>query len=174
MAPVLSFTADEIWQNLPGERSASVQLETWYTGLTEMPADAPLSSEFWEQVMMVKNAVNKELEAQRGEGLIRSSLEAKVTLFASAELQQQLEKLGDELRFVLITSEVSVLSIDQAADAAATEVDGLSVKVEKLSAEKCERCWHLREDVGSDAVHAPICSRCVENVEGEGEHRDFA
>jgi len=174
MAPVLSFTADEIWQNLPGERSASVQLETWYTGLTEMSVDAPLSSEFWEQIMMVKNAVNKELETQRGEGLIRSSLEAKVTLYASAELQQQLEKLGDELRFVLISSEVSVLSIEQATDAAATEVAGLSVKVEKLSAEKCERCWHLREDVGSDAAHAPICSRCVENVEGEGEHRDFA
>ncbi len=174
IAPVLSFTADEIWQNLPGEHSQSVQLETWYTKLSEVADDASLNSGFWQQIMAVKTAVNKELEAQRGEGLIRSSLEAKVTLFASVELKALLEKLGDELRFVLITSEVKVVAADQAENGVATDFFGLSLKIEKLESDKCERCWHHREDVGADAAHALLCARCIENVEGEGELRQFA
>jgi len=174
IAPVLSFTADEIWQNIPGERSASVQLETWYQGLSEMPESAALNAAFWQRVMDVKTAVNKELEAQRGEGLVRSSLEAKVTLFASAELKPVLEQLADELRFVLITSEVSVQDFTEAQGAAETDVPGLAVKVEKIDATKCERCWHHREDVGVDERHEQLCARCVENVEGTGEQRSFA
>jgi isoleucyl-tRNA synthetase len=174
IAPVLSFTADEIWQNLPGEHSQSVQLETWYTKLSEVADDASLNSGFWQQIMAVKTAVNKELEAQRGEGLIRSSLEAKVTLFSSVELKALLEKLGDELRFVLITSEVKVVAADQAENGVATDFFGLSLKIEKLESDKCERCWHHREDVGADAAHALLCALCIENVEGEGELRQFA
>ena len=174
IAPILSFTADEIWQHLPGQHSASVQLETWYQGLNEMPADAQLGAGFWQQILTVKTAVNKELEAQRGAGLIRSSLEAKVTLYASPELQSLLQQLGDELRFVLITSEVSVQSIEQAADAAPTDLADLKLKVEKLEAQKCERCWHHREDVGADKSHEALCSRCILNVDGAGEERAFA
>ncbi|EPJ46441.1 MAG: isoleucyl-tRNA synthetase [Osedax symbiont Rs1] len=174
IAPILSFTADEIWQHLPGERSASVQLEAWYTGLSEQSNSAPLNAGFWQQIMEVKTAVNKELEAQRGAGVIRSSLEAKVTLYASAELKSLLEKLDDELRFVLIASEVNVLTLEELEDATTTEIDGLSVRVEKLASAKCERCWHHREDVGGDDSHQLLCGRCIENVAGSGEQRSFA
>ncbi|MEM5528945.1 isoleucine--tRNA ligase [Gammaproteobacteria bacterium AS21] len=174
IAPVLSFTADEIWQNLPGERSESVQLETWYTGLSEMADHSELSAEFWQTIMDVKTAVNKELETQRGEGMVKSSLEAKVTLFAEPELKSLLEKLANELRFVFITSEVEVQASTQASGASATEISGLSVKVEKLDSAKCERCWHHREDVGANKAHELLCARCVENVDGDGEIREFA
>ncbi len=174
IAPVLSFTADEIWQNLPGEHCASVQLDTWYTKLTHMPEQSVLDAQYWQQIIVIKNAVNKELEAQRGAGLIRSSLEAKVTLYANAQLKALLEQLGDELRFVLITSEIAVQDIEQAGYAVPTDIEGLSVVVEKLASRKCERCWHHREDVGASSAHEQLCTRCVENVEGEGEKRAFA
>ena len=85
-----------------------------------------------------------------------------------------LEKLDDELRFVLIASEVNVLTLEELEDGTATEVDGLSVRVEKLASAKCERCWHHREDVGADDSHQLLCGRCIENVEGAGEQRSFA
>ncbi|MFT5708461.1 MAG: isoleucyl-tRNA synthetase, partial [Oceanospirillaceae bacterium] len=175
IAPILSFTADEIWQHLPGERSASIQLETWYTGLTQMPSDAALNTDYWQQIMLIKTAVNKELEAQRTAGVIGSSLAAKVTLFANPQLKEALDHLKDELRFVLITSEASVEALENVASAAVvSDINGLSVLVEKLDATKCERCWHHREDVGSNSSHEQLCNRCIENVEGEGEFREFA
>ncbi len=174
IAPILSFTADEIWQNLAGERRESIQLETWYTKLEELPADSALNADFWEQIMAVKTAVNKELEAQRGAGVIGSSLEAKVVLFADDKLAELLTKLEDELRFVLITSETSVEPLANATDASETDVAGLSLKVVKLDSQKCDRCWHHREDVGANTEHELLCGRCVENVTGSGEQRAFA
>jgi len=174
ISPILSFTADEIWQQLPGERSESVHLETWYQGLAELPADAELGADYWNQVMAVKTAVNKELETQRNAGNLKASLEAEVTLYCDDALTALLNKLGDELRFVLITSQAKVLPLADAADAAETEVDGLKVSVVKTAAAKCERCWHHREDVGANAEHEGLCGRCVENVAGEGESRSFA
>ncbi len=174
IAPILSFTADEIWQNLAGDRSDSIQLETWYTKLEDLPADSALNADFWEQIMAVKTAVNKELEAQRGAGAIGSSLEAKVVLYADDNLAELLAKLEDELRFVLITSETSVEPLANAQGASETEVAGLSLKVLKLDSQKCERCWHHREDVGANTEHEQLCGRCIENVTGSGEQRAFA
>ena len=174
VAPILSFTADEIWQQLPGERAESVQLTTWYEGLSGLTEDAQMGRDFWQQVLAVKTAVNKELENQRSAGNIGGSLEAEVTLFCSAELQAQLDKLEDELRFVLITSQAAVRPLAEAGDAVATELEGLSVRVVKSEQAKCERCWHHREDVGQNAEHEALCGRCVENVSGAGELRSFA
>ncbi len=174
VAPILSFTADEIWQQMPGERAESVQLTTWYEGLTDLNADAELGRDFWQQVLAVKTAVNKELENQRNAGNVGGSLEAEVTLFCAPELQAQLDKLQDELRFVLITSQATVRPLAEAGDAVATELEGLSVQVVKSEQAKCDRCWHHREDVGQNAEHETLCGRCVENVSGAGEQRSFA
>lgn len=175
MSPILSFTAEEIWENLPGDRSESVFLSQWYEGLTGLPEGEAMGREYWRGIMSVRAAVNKEMEAQRAAGVLRGSLDAEVTLFCDQGLRQDLEALGDELRFVLITSTAVLASIADAGEAAAvTEIEGLRLLVSVSSSEKCERCWHRRPEVGEIAAHPTLCSRCVENIEGEGEQRSFA
>ncbi|WP_369989660.1 isoleucine--tRNA ligase [Pseudomonas xanthosomatis] len=175
IAPILAFTADEIWQYLPGERNESVMLNGWYQGLSELPEGTELGRAYWDRVMAVKAAVNKELENQRSAKVIGGNLQAEVTLFAEDGLTADLNKLGDELRFVLITSAASVVPFAQApADAVATEVEGLKLKIVKSGHAKCGRCWHFRADVGSHPEHPEICSRCVDNLSGSGEVRHYA
>ena len=173
IAPILSYTADELWQVMPGERGETVHTEEWYTGLVALES-GEFTREYWEQVIAVKTAVNKALEDARKAGAIGGSLQAEVTLFVSDELKAELEKLGDELRFVLITSRADLAPLADAADAADTDVEGLKVAVSKSAHEKCERCWHHREDVGTVEKYADLCGRCADNVEGEGEVRHFA
>lgn len=173
MAPVMSFTAQEIWEALPGQSTPYVFTDVWYPGFANLPA-GKFSDTFWQQLLEVRDEVNKVLEAARREEKLGASLQAEVTLFAGAELAQALSQLGDELRFVLITSTAKVSAEQPAAAAVATAIKGLSVLVEASTAAKCERCWHHRHDVGADAAHPGICLRCVSNVEGSGEQRDFA
>tara|TARA_B100001059_G_scaffold4727_1_gene3936 strand:+ start:3660 stop:6485 length:2826 start_codon:yes stop_codon:yes gene_type:complete len=175
IAPVLSFTSEELWQHLPGEHNDSVMLNTWYDGLTELPADQNLGREFWATVMGVKEAVNKELENLRSAKAIRGNLEAEVTLYVETALSEQLAKLGDELRFVLITSQATLAPLaDAPDDAVATELPGLKLRILKSVEAKCARCWHFRSDVGINPAHPEICGRCVDNIEGAGEVRQHA
>jgi len=174
IAPICSFTADEIWTALPGDRAESVQLVTWYQDLAELSDTEALNREFWAQLMQVKTAVNKQLEAQRSEGNVGGSLEAEVTLYCDDQLAAALNQLGDELRFVLLTSQVALAPLADAKDAADTELEGLKVAVVRSEHKKCGRCWHHREDVGSVAEHEDLCGRCVDNVSGDGEQRSFA
>ncbi|MDO8698519.1 MAG: class I tRNA ligase family protein, partial [Pseudomonas sp.] len=175
IAPILAFTADELWQYLPGERNESVMLNGWYTGLSEMPADLELDRAFWERAMAVKTAVNKELENLRAAKAIGGNLQAEVTLYAEDALAADLAKLSNELRFVLITSTATVATLASAPeDAVATEVPGLKLRVLKSAHHKCGRCWHHREDVGQHAAHPELCGRCIENIEGAGEVRHYA
>jgi len=169
VAPILSYTADELWDFIPGERAESVQLDTWY-GLP-LPAQAKLGSDYWAQVMAVKQAVNKALESKRSEGGIGGSLSAEVTLHVNEDLHALLSQLGDELRFVLLTSRAD-LQLNSEGDE--TDLEGLRVSINASEHTKCERCWHHREDVGQHAEHEDLCGRCVENVEGAGEAREFA
>ncbi|MCG8537226.1 MAG: class I tRNA ligase family protein, partial [Pseudomonadales bacterium] len=171
IAPILSFTADELWKYMPGERSESVHLETWYEGLYELAKDEPLTADFWQTIQGVKTAVNKQLEDARKNGVVGGSLEAEVSIWCSTDLKEDLDKLGDELRFAMITSAVRVQQWEEGGDIA--ELDGLRVEVKKSEHEKCVRCWHLREDVGANADHPELCLRCVDNVEGDGEQRQF-
>ncbi|AFP29662.1 isoleucine--tRNA ligase [Marinobacter sp. BSs20148] len=174
VAPILSFTADEIWQHLPGERGETVFYETWYQGLSEMPQSVELGRDYWRDISAVKEAVNKRLEDARKQGVIKGSLSAEVTLFCDGELAEKLKHLGEELRFVLITSEADVKPASEAVDAEQTGYEGLLVQVRPASNTKCERCWHHRADVGSHADHPDLCGRCVTNVYGSGETRAFA
>jgi len=175
IAPILAFTADELWQYLPGERNESVMLNTWYQGLSELPEGITLDRAFWERVMAVKVAVNKELENLRAAKAIGGNLQAEVTLYAEESLAADLAKLSNELRFVLITSTAGVAPLaDAPTDAVATEVAGLKLKVVKSGHAKCARCWHHRADVGSHPQHPEICGRCVDNISGAGEVRHYA
>ena len=175
IAPILAFTAEEIWQFLPGERNESVMLNTWYDQLATLPQGVALDRAYWEQIQAVKGAVNKELENLRAAKAIGGSLQAEVTLYGEPALIEQLTKLGDELRFALITSTASLAPLaDAPADAVATEVAGLKLKIAKSEHAKCTRCWHHREDVGQHAEHPELCGRCVDNIEGQGEERHYA
>lgn len=177
LAPILSFTADEIWKYMPGERSESVFLETWYQNLAQLPA-GPRDRRFWEQIIAVRDAVIAELEKARNAGLVGSSLAAEVDLYCSPELKQTLELLDDELRFVLITSYARLHeAAERPADAVAVSLDHgqeLFVRISASEHAKCIRCWHRRADVGTHADHPELCDRCIENVAGQGEARCYA
>ena len=175
IAPILSFTADEIWRCLPGERSEPVFAALWYRSLAELPADAELGRGFWQLLIQVKTDVNRELERRRNEGVVGSTLSAEVTLWCDAGLATQFGRLGDELRFVFITSEAHVVSGGEAPDdAVETSIPGLKLRVDASAAPKCVRCWQHRPDVGTHAGHPQLCGRCVENVDGPGEVRRYA
>jgi isoleucyl-tRNA synthetase len=172
MAPILSFTAEEIWRHLPGTPGESVLLAEWYS----LPADAGdnLTSEsFWKQVLAVRAEVAREIEKARMVGVVGASLEAEVELYADAGLQAELAKLGDELRFVLITSNAQLHAFDANAGVE-TALPGLRVQVNPSAHIKCGRCWHRRMDVGVNSQHPQLCGRCVENVTGSGEARRIA
>ncbi|NQY26860.1 MAG: isoleucine--tRNA ligase [Piscirickettsiaceae bacterium] len=174
MAPILSFTADELWDHLPGEHNESVFLNEWYQGLTPLAEDSQFDNTFWEQVFNIRDAVSKELEILRADGKIKGGLTADVTLYADADLFETLHALGDELKFVLITSSANLLAMsDKPANAIESSVSGLSLVLTPSENARCDRCWHQTPEVGKDEKHPELCNRCIENVDGEGEKREF-
>jgi len=175
LAPIISYTADEIWQFIPGERNESVFLETWYEGLVKLDDNAVMNRDFWQKIMSVRAAVSKELEKSRAKGDIGSSLNAEIELYCNPELFDTLNQLSGELHFIFITSNASVIA-DQFApdDAIQTELEGVKLKVIVSEYKKCVRCWHQRYDVGEHAAHPELCGRCEENVVGKGENRLYA
>jgi len=181
MAPILTFTADEIRQNMPagsGIENAHILFATWHE-FPAMPAanDSDWSDSNWALVEEIRESTKKHLEELRGSGVIGSSLDAAVSLYLPDDLRQRLHAINDELRFVLITSaaELKPLS-EKPAHAHGIEVAGQSaaIAVAPASGEKCVRCWHIRPDVGQHSDHPRLCGRCVINVEGAGETRTFA
>ena len=175
MAPLLSFTAEEVWQYIPGQTADSVLLTTWYTSLAELSAHELMGQSYWDKIRAVRDAVNKEIENQRNAGKIGSALEAEVYLYCSPQLKDQLDVLGDELRFVLITSLAKVIPDHSApTHAVMTDIVGLALKIEATAHAKCERCWHRCSDVNTHANYPGICGRCVENISGVGESREYA
>jgi isoleucyl-tRNA synthetase len=125
-------------------------------------------------VLDVKNAVNKCLEDARNEKLVKASLAAEVTLYVDDRLQTDLARLGDELRFVLLTSRATLAPLAEGTAARRTDIQGLKVAIAASEHAKCGRCWHHREDIGRHAAHPTLCERCVDNVEGPGETRHYA
>lgn len=178
LAPILSFTGEEIWQHMPGERSRSVFLETWYQNLFALGKDDPFGTEAWERIIDVREAVVKELEKLRVVGGVGASLDAEVDLYCDGVLYDDLSRLEDELRFVLITSYARLHPLSecpaQAVDVVTVDDQKLGIALSVSPHPKCVRCWHHREDVGSHPEHPELCDRCVENVAGTGEQRRFA
>lgn len=175
MAPILSFTAEEVWQYLPGANLESVMLAEWYQDLPALSQDALMNQSYWDKIRLVRDAVNKEIENQRNAGKIGSALEAEVHLYCAPQLKAQLDALENELRFVLITSYADVVAEHSSPlDAVVTEVPGLRLVIHATSQQKCERCWHRRQDVSAVAEYPGLCGRCVENVAGPGEERSYA
>ncbi len=172
IAPILSFTAEEAWKFLPEVHNESVFLNLWH----KFPAGAERAPALdWNAFITLKSDVAREMERFRAAGVIGSSLEADITIYVEAPLAARYRALGDELRFLLITSEASVVETGSPAESAVrSSEEGVWIEVKPSTAMKCVRCYQLRSDVGSDARHPEICARCVSNVEGPGEERHFA
>ncbi len=160
MAPILSFTAEEVWQTISSTQQ-SIMLQTWQP--LPAPADEAGLLDKWSKIRGYRAEVTRALEELRVAGRIGSSLQAEVRIHADGEKYDILASLADDLRFVLICSKTSLVrSAEEKLECAA------------LGDAKCERCWHVRDDVGADAGHPEICGRCVSNLYGEGETRACA
>lgn len=164
-APILSFTAEEVWQQLSESTEDSIFLQTWHS-FPAQPHDAQALVQRWQQLRELRARVLKQLEDARIQGKIGSSLAAVVEIHVDEENYALLKSLGDDLRFVLITSEVHLQRVDTVAEEA--------VIVTASTHQKCERCWHYRQDVGSVPDHPTLCSRCASNLSGPGECRHYA
>jgi isoleucyl-tRNA synthetase len=166
LAPILSFTAEEIWQFLPGRQAESVLLTTWH----ELPR-VPAPEFDWERLLTVRELAARALEARRAGGDIGSGLDASLTFYADGPLRAELEKFGAELRFLFISSAAAVRpAADRPASALAG--DGVWVQADPVTDAKCVRCWQHRPDVGAVTDHPELCGRCVTNL-GEGETRRY-
>ncbi len=166
LAPVLSFTAEEIWQNMKHDYKnnfESVQIASW-------PEENPdyenkEIEEKWEKILLIREEVLKELERKRAEGTIGNSLDAKVYLSAEGDLLSFLEKNKDILKEVFIVSQIELTKDTGLTQKVAEEIEGLKIGVDRAKGEKCARCWIISEDVGKDPKHPDLCPRCIEVVE---------
>jgi isoleucyl-tRNA synthetase len=179
LAPILSFTAEELWTYLPGKRESSVFLSAWYDQFPIQEKLNPSLSE-WDLIIEVRNIVNKELEKQRSEGQIGSPLEAEVCLFCTpdSKIASVLKSLEDELRFVLITSSASLceqaIPEEEIVEETLSNGERVGIQIHASSDPKCARCWH-RRPVSIVPDYPDICERCVINITTDtGEKRYYA
>ena len=178
ISPILSFTAQEAWEALPGKHDEYVFTATWFEdeNLKTLDESSKFNSAYWERILALRDEVNRAIEKVRNEGVVGGSLEAEVKIYAKGQAAEDLKALGEELRFVLITSKVTVVEEDAPEGAFTADVNSQKVAfvVTKSGAAKCERCWHYEEGVGSNAEHPTLCPRCIENILRFGEKRLFA
>jgi isoleucyl-tRNA synthetase len=168
LAPILSFTAEEIWRYMPGERAESVFLSTWHE-TPEVPRDAI----DWPALIALRGDVTRELEKLRESGQVGSALDAQVDVHCVPGELKRFSALGEELRFFFITSAAHVHEAAAPPDGAvpATGRGGVWLTVTPCTNAKCVRCWHRRPDVGDNDAHPELCGRCVTNIAGPGEER---
>ena len=169
LSPILTFTAEEIWQFLPGSSNESIFLQTWYEGL-----EADFSNHSIEVSRNINSHLRKELEDMRRDKVIGSSLDAEVDIYCNDENYHALLELKDELRFVFITSNANVYLLSEKSKDAKVIDSNLAIRVRKSDHKKCVRCWHHRPEIGLNKLHNELCGRCIENVSGDGETRVFA
>ncbi len=175
LAPITSFTANEIYQHIPGNDSQDyVFTEHWYDNLAPLSSESVLSLEDWQVLLDVRSQVNKALEHARKEKRIGSSLAACVTIYATGKNLACLQTLDKECHFLFICSKAQIVQLkEKPAQAQASEDPELFISVEPSTEEKCQRCWHHCASVGSDARYPGICTRCISNAYGSGEVRNY-
>jgi isoleucyl-tRNA synthetase len=173
LAPILSFTAEEIWRHLPGVRAESVFLTTWHE-----PPEAATRGIDWAALIELRRDVLRELEKLRDDGRIGAPLDAEADIYCVPAEYARFNALEDELRFFLITSAARVHRVSEpptgAVPASDAAREGVWIVVSPSQASKCVRCWQRLPEVGRDSAHPELCARCILNVEGEGERRRFA
>ena len=170
IAPILSFTAHDVWNHMPGARAATVFESEWYP-LAKMDESGLFSREDWSVMMEAKEIINLDLEEKRAAGDIGGSLETDMIIYADEKFSNCLAKLGDELRFLSITSSAHVLLNQADYLENDRKKDGLRTSITRSNGKKCVRCWHFTSDVGGSIDHPQLCLRCIDNLEWPGEAR---
>ena len=166
LAPFLSFTAEEAWQSLPHDSAEKVKESIFMEEFAQFPEiihSAELLSK-WDRIREIRSEITKAIEIEREAGNVGSSLQAELTIRLPETDFALLNSLGNDLRFVTITSSARV----------EVSNSGLEILVRASQYKKCGRCWHHTQDVGADSEHPELCSRCIGNLFGKGEHRSFA
>ncbi|QCI18139.1 isoleucine--tRNA ligase [Buchnera aphidicola (Aphis nasturtii)] len=172
ISPILSFTANEIWSYLPGKTSEYVFTEEWFNKLFELNVNAILNHQFWNELIEIKNEINKIIEEEIKNKTINNSLEASITLYVKPKTKEKLKILGNELKFMFLTSHVLVKNYDLAPiDTKKSFLfSKFKIALQKSTEKKCQRCWHYNIPMNN---HHDICIRCISNTEGQGEKRIF-
>lgn len=175
IAPILPYTAHEIWSYLPSKRSKYIFTNEWYQGLFRLSGKGITSPDFWQQLLKLRSEVNKNIEKARIEKKVGSSLETSVLLYVDSPLLEKLKKLEKELHFFLLTSEVKILYYADANKSAqpSSLLHNLKILVKKVNGTKCPRCWHYTKQENIAIKHQVFCDRCVINTIGIGEKRRF-
>jgi len=162
IAPILSFTAEEIWQTHPSLKNQSESIFLDRYGYKDISIEGSITSEDWSRIFEIKDLVNQSIEKMRSENSIKGSLDSIVNLNLKEDDYNLLNKIGDELHFIFISS-----------DAKINKADNFSIDISVSEDPKCSRCWHRCSSVGTIEGHEEACSRCVENIENDGELRHF-
>jgi isoleucyl-tRNA synthetase len=171
ISPILSFTAEELWGYIPGhDKTDTVFTQSWYDA---WPVIEAVPMDDWSQLHLIRDEVNKAMEETRQKGEIGSPLAAEVTLYAEPAVVPKLTRLGEELRFLLITSGATVHPLSEAPSGLVTTEGGIAIEVAASTHEKCARCWHRRPDVGVSHEHPELCGRCIGTISGQDEVRHY-
>jgi isoleucyl-tRNA synthetase len=177
MAPIMTFTAEEIWTALPAKATPTVLLATYYDGLERLPATSKLSAADWEQLLTLREQIQKALEPLRKSEQIGSSLQAEVDVYLVPEHLSILQPLANELHYLMLVSAVRLHHLDARPTDVVPELfragENIFINAQPTQNGKCIRCWHFRADIGVRADHPEICGRCVSNVSGDGEKREW-
>ncbi|QCI17403.1 isoleucine--tRNA ligase [Buchnera aphidicola (Aphis helianthi)] len=174
ISPILSFTANEIWDYLPGKHSKYVFTEEWFDKLFDLNINTVFNHQFWNEIIAIKNEINKFIEEEIKNKQINNSLEASIILYVRPEIKEKLNLLGDELKFIFLTSHVVVENYDVAPKNTKTSLlfSKFKISLKKSKEKKCQRCWHYNISNLNQNNHE-ICTRCISNTQGNGEKRIF-
>lgn len=177
IAPILSFTADEIWRYIPGKRSKSVFTEEWYNGLFTLDKDQFINESIWKIFFYVRNEINKKIEEFRSAGTIKGSLEADIILYIDSEIATKLRFLNKELAFGFLVSSIVILDYENLSksDKSDSLKGNLNLKIilKKTKGIKCLRCWNYVSQLSQHQDYFNVCYRCVQNIIGLGEERKY-
>ncbi|AHG60221.1 isoleucine--tRNA ligase [Buchnera aphidicola] len=175
IAPILSFTANEIWDYLPEKSSKYVFTEEWFDKLFHLNQDDLFNYQFWNEIINIKNEINKFLEEEIKNKNINNSLEASIILYVLPKLFKKLTILNKELKFIFLTSDAQVKLYDSAPinTKKSKTLSFFKISLKKIKKQKCLRCWHYAIDIKKNIKNSNICNRCILNTQGNGEKRKF-
>ncbi|MFI4847220.1 MAG: isoleucine--tRNA ligase [Candidatus Makana argininalis] len=175
IAPIISFTADEVWEFIPGNRNKSIFLKEWYDGLYDLKDNNILNNNLWNIIIKIRNEINQIIEISRKKKNIRSSLELCIIIYAKNDIYNIIRKLGNEIKFIFLVSKVILYDYNNADfnSKKCKNITGLKINLLKIKGQKCPRCWHFVNNISDDENNHTICKRCILNTLGSGEKRKF-
>jgi isoleucyl-tRNA synthetase len=175
IAPILSFTADEIWQYLPGKHNKYVFTEEWFNDLFSLDDNQLLNHKYWNELIIIRNEVNHILEQARLNKKIGTSLEALIVLYVDTDTKKKLHLLRKELKFFFMTSDCQIKDylLAPSSSIKSTIIKNIKIDCNKHPGKKCLRCWHYVDNLENNHLYSNICHRCIKNTSRSGETREF-